>query len=121
MPKSATEPSPISKWLMPRTPLSTKPASTLITETTGLKQHHNANFQKHFNTAHGKAKRKQRTTQPEGYHGANAVLQTNDYLQAENKAAMEALASMDTAIMSADRSHHVCRQDHDGTAHQHNC
>jgi hypothetical protein len=61
------------------------------------------NFQKHFNAAHRKAKRKQRTTQSEGYHSANAALQTNDNLQAENEATTEALANMATA-MSADRT-----------------
>ena len=61
------------------------------------------NFQTHFNTAHRKAKRKQRTTQSEGYHGANAAIETATTLQAENEAATEALANMATA-MSADRT-----------------
>jgi hypothetical protein len=61
------------------------------------------NFQTHFNTAHRKAKRKQRTTQSEGYHGANAAIEPDTTLQAENEAALEALANMATA-MSADRT-----------------
>jgi hypothetical protein len=60
-------------------------------------------FQKHFATAHRKAKRKQRTTQSEGYHGANAALQTDTALQSENDATIDALANMATA-MSADRA-----------------
>jgi hypothetical protein len=57
------------------------------------------NFQKHFNAAHRKAKRKQRTTQSEGYHSANAALQNNNHLQAKNKATTKALANMATAML----------------------
>jgi hypothetical protein len=56
------------------------------------------NFQTHFNTAHRKAKRKQRTTQSEGYHGANAAIKTETALQAKNEAATEALSNMATAM-----------------------
>ncbi len=62
-----------------------------------------ANFQTHFTAAHRKAKRKQRTTQSEGYHGANAALQIDTALQSENEATIDALANMATA-MSADRA-----------------
>jgi hypothetical protein len=61
------------------------------------------NFQTHFNTAHRKAKRKQRTTQSGGYQGANAAIKTETALQAESEAATEALANMATA-MSADHT-----------------
>jgi hypothetical protein len=56
------------------------------------------NFQKHFNAAHCKAKRKQRTTQLEGYHSVNGALQTDDNLQAKNETTTEALANMATAM-----------------------
>jgi hypothetical protein len=62
-----------------------------------------ANFQTHFTAAHRKAKRKQRTTQSEGYHGANASLQIDTALQSENEATIDALANMAT-VMSADRA-----------------
>ena len=61
------------------------------------------NFQRHFTAAHRKAKRKQRTTQSEGYHGANAALPPDPTLQADNEATIDALANMATA-MSADRA-----------------
>jgi prefoldin subunit 5 len=62
-----------------------------------------ANFQTQFTAAHRKAKRKQRTTQLEGYHGANAALQIDTALQSENEATIDALTNMATA-MSADRA-----------------
>jgi hypothetical protein len=60
------------------------------------------NFQKHFTAAHRKAKRKQRTTQSEGYHGANAAV-IDTTLEAENDATIDTLANMATP-MSADRA-----------------
>jgi uncharacterized protein YdbL (DUF1318 family) len=61
------------------------------------------NFQRHFTAAHRKAKRKQRTTPSEGYHEANATLQPDPTLQAENEATIDALANMATAML-ADRA-----------------
>ena len=61
------------------------------------------NFQHHFNAAHPKAKRKQRTTLSEGYHGVNAAITSQTAMQAENEATTEAMANMATA-MSADRT-----------------